>query len=316
MKDDNSGTLIALEQPLLASEKLEIYGPIILNPEIAGKNNASVVVDRQCAIFYERIFLLFSVFPWDPVTRPFYNLQYSVLGGSTPFLWSSSNSSIATVSQNGIAKTQPDILGDSVIKAAMMKASHNFGIGKIYIIPAAEIDILEVTLQEYLLKVERNLFSRRLFFQGQLEVEIGKTLPMPLSMSGNHRGVKTTFSQCHPVPFEIGMTDQKVFETPGNHMENVISSSEDEDMAGACTWVDMKARTPGFSRIKVTYTFPALAGNTTRLTDDITLAAFKPLAPVQPSSGETLLSVESSLQIVWTGGPLPWINKPEYHFLK
>ena len=120
-----------------------------------------------------------------------------------------------------------------------MKASHNFGQGKIFIIPAAGIDILE----------------------GQLEVELGKTLQLPISMFGNHLGQRTTFTQCNKVPLEVSLSDQKVFEAPGNHIENVINNAsgnnqeEDagEDMTGACTWMDMKARTPGFSRTKVQY---------------------------------------------------------------
>ena len=140
-------------------------------------------------------------------------------------------------------------------------------------------------------------------------------------MFGNHLGERTSFTRCHKVPFESSLSDQKVFETPGKHIDNVIDAGKggqdhDLDMDAACTWLDMKARTPGFSRTKVMYQFPALAGNVVKLMDEVMLAAFKPLVPVQPASGETLLSVESSLQIVWGGGPLPWINKPEYHYHK
>ena len=144
-------------------------------------------------------------------------------------------------------------------------------------------------------------------------------------MFGDYEGQRTRFLQCHKVPFEISLSDQRVFETPGKQIENILGivknrQDGEEDMTGACTWMDLKARSPGFSRTKISYHFPSLAGggnhNLVRLSNEITLAAYKPLAPVQPASGETLLSVESSLQIVWAGGPLPWINKPEYHFFK
>ncbi len=68
--------------------------------------------------------------------------------------------------------------------------------------------------------------------------------------------------------------------------------------------------------MQVSYT-PSSVGSRERplvLTDKATIAAYKPLTVAQPSSGKTLLGIDSSIQVVWSGGPLPWVKKPEYHF--
>lgn len=47
--------------------------------------------------------------------------------------------------------------------------------------------------------------------------------------------------------------------------------------------------------------------------DSVTIATFKPLAPLHPASGETVLAVGSSRQIVFVGGPRPWLGRPSEH---
>ncbi len=47
--------------------------------------------------------------------------------------WHSANQSVATVSQNGVARTgqaERSVLGETVITAAMHRASHNYGQAK------------------------------------------------------------------------------------------------------------------------------------------------------------------------------------------
>ena len=53
------------------------------------------------------------------------------------------------------------------------------------------------------------------------------------------------------------------------------------------------------------------------LSAETNLAAYRPLTPVQPSSSDSLLlAVESGADVVWSGGPAPWVDKPEGFFAK
>ena len=70
----------------------------------------------------------------------------------------------------------------------------------------------------------------------------------------------------------------------------------------------------GFSKVIVSYTY-SLDGKSVKLSDSITIAVYDPLEPLQPHESSTVvLAVGSSLDIVWSGGPQPWIFKPEEHF--
>ena len=97
-----------------------------------------------------------AVFPWDPLTKPVFQLQYELLNAkeyndigrdwhslviswfsatiSFPgiaFLWSSNDVSVASVTQNGLGKTQSDTLpGFTTVRAAMERAAHNYGEAK------------------------------------------------------------------------------------------------------------------------------------------------------------------------------------------
>ena len=82
----------------------------------------------------------------------------------------------------------------------------------------------------------------------------------------------------------------------------------------ACTQVLVQGLQVGFSKVVVSYTY-TLDGKAVKLSDSITIAVFDPLKPLQPLESSTVvLAVGSSLDIVWSGGPQPWIFKPEEHF--
>ena len=112
---DSSGSLLPLASPLRAAAEMDIFEKISLEPKL-------------------------SVFPWDPSTRPTYSVKYTVAPEderqTASFLWSSGNQSVATVTQNGVARTSTE-LGEVKIKAAMSRATHNFGIAKIKVMLAS-----------------------------------------------------------------------------------------------------------------------------------------------------------------------------------
>lgn len=49
------------------------------------------------------------------------------------------------------------------------------------------------------------------------------------------------------------------------------------------------------------------------LEDSVMVAAFRPLTVLQPPSGETVLALGTSRQIVFVGGPRPWPGRGSDH---
>ena len=84
VKDIETGELSALSNPLKATAQLDIFEPILLEPQLL-------------------------YFPWDPIQTAVHQVVYAIKGHeSTPlssFVWTSLNKSVATVAQNGVAKT-------------------------------------------------------------------------------------------------------------------------------------------------------------------------------------------------------------------
>ena len=92
------------------------------------------------------------------------------------------------------------------------------------------------------------------------------------------------------------------------------TGTEEKVPEGACTQVLVQGLHVGFSKVVVSYTYN-LDGKAVKLSDSITIAVYDPLEPLQPHESSTVvLAVGSSLDIVWSGGPQPWIFKPEEHF--
>ena len=108
VKDVHTGEILTLDKPLKAKAQLEIFAPIDIDPPV-------------------------SYFPWDPLNLAKSQVIYSILGHETSasLTWASGNKSVATVAQNGIAKTTGQ-LGQSKIVASMTRASHNRGKFDVY----------------------------------------------------------------------------------------------------------------------------------------------------------------------------------------
>eukprot|EP00095_Tigriopus_kingsejongensis_P012070 maker-scaffold60_size442463-snap-gene-0.28 protein:Tk12070 transcript:maker-scaffold60_size442463-snap-gene-0.28-mRNA-1 annotation:"nuclear pore membrane glycoprotein 210" len=168
---DRHGHLIELKSPLSASAQLEIFDGILLDPALA-------------------------IFPWDPVSRPSFQIQYVVQGAGAPFLWSSSNQTVATVTQNGVALTNPDNVGGTEIKAAMNRASHNYGRARVLVLPSGGLAILNHVIER----------------------EIGTSLDVPLQFFANHESKKHVFTQCHKLLPTLTLSDGKIFDkNPYSH---------------------------------------------------------------------------------------------------
>ena len=204
---DSSGSLVPLPSPLRAAAEMDIFEKISLEPKV-------------------------SVFPWDPTTRPTYSVKYSVTPEderqTASFLWSSGNQSVATVTQNGVARTTTE-LGEVNIKAAMSRATHNFGIAKIRVMLASG-KLCRTWIETSTFPSSKKFVSTGLkFLPDRLETEVDTKLDLPVTMSGIDG---SAFTQCHKVSLVTALSDRKVFEEHATSEHEVIKIAADTD--GAC----------------------------------------------------------------------------------
>ena len=259
--------VLRLEKPLLATAELDIFDPIVITPEK-------------------------SVFPWNPVKPISEQVPYAIknLRGTAKnelqFAWSSGNSSIATVTQNGVAKTTGLYSGSTEIIASMSKAIHNKGFAEIIVLPALDLNILK-----------NNII---------LEAEVDQTLNVPVAVYADRTYRKMPFTKCLQLPYKVLLENQDSFS---------VLHERAEPKEEGCTNIQLKAHQIGFAKLSVEYRYINENRKIINLRDTATIAAFNPLTPLQPSSGTTLLAIDSSLQIAWTGGPNPWTAQGQSHFV-
>merc|ERR1719369_1412624 len=79
------------------------------------------------------------ILPWNPVKGSSVETQFSVLGGASPYKWSSTNSNLGAVSQAGSARVETSLIGSTNISAFMTRATHNKAQGEIRVEPAEKL---------------------------------------------------------------------------------------------------------------------------------------------------------------------------------
>ncbi len=171
----------------------------------------------------------------------------------------------------------------------MTRASHNYGEALIYVLPIVGLQIIK---------------------EGQVfEVVVGSELSLPLSMWGE---ANRRFTKCHQVEIKTLLADKSVAMDIGAPLEKNPAAENLVD--NACTNLNLLGLSMGFTKVTVSHQYTTLEGKAVKVSDFVTVAVLDPLAPIQPESGTTILSVGSSLDIVFKGGPGPWIHSPESHF--
>lgn len=133
-----------------------------------------------------------------------------------------------------------------------------------------------------------------------MEAAVGEVINLHIALFGELQDgpeIKLIpFNDCQDLTFEIDIPD-------GNFVK---TESTDEPPIGiACARVAIVSKSTGISKVSVTY------GR--NLTDNITVSAYAPMLVVNPS-GDTVLSVGSSRNIIFKGGPLAWSSLAQgYH---
>ncbi|XP_035597197.1 nuclear pore membrane glycoprotein 210 [Oncorhynchus keta] len=245
---------------------------------------ANTVHNEQDVEMYNPIVLSPSIltFPWQPKVGAY---QYTIqaAGGSGNFSWSSSNLAVATVTVKGVMTTVSDI-GVSVVYAHDVRNPMHYGAMKVYVVEPVGMD----------------------FSPCPVEARVGLVLELPLRIfgllgEGGKWGVeqRVMLSDCSHFDLQVEEETQGVFQL----LEGRLAPGQDH-----CSGVRAQALAPGYTTLTVSYTH----GNV-HLSTKITIAAYPPLRAVDPAS-VALVTLGSSKDMLFEGGPKPWVLEPSKFF--
>ncbi|XP_039564493.1 nuclear pore membrane glycoprotein 210 [Passer montanus] len=238
------------------------------------------VQNQQDLEIYVPILLVPSIlmFPWQPKAGVY---QYTIQaqGGSGNFSWSSSSQAVATVTVKGVMTTGSDA-GVSIIQALDVRNPLHYGEMKVYV---SEPSAMEFTAC-------------------QVEAHVGQVLELPLRISGRtsgDRGELVPLSNCSQLELAVELENPGVFSL----LEGRLKPSAD-----FCSGLRVKAEFQGYARLVVVY-----AHGHVRLSASITIAAYLPLRAIDPPS-VALVTLGSSKDVLFEGGPRPWVQEPSKFF--
>ncbi|XP_063796677.1 nuclear pore membrane glycoprotein 210 [Pseudophryne corroboree] len=212
-------------------------------------------------------------FPWQPKPGA-YQYIIKVQGGSGNFTWSSSNNAVATVTVKGLMTTGDDI-GVGVIQARDVQNLLHFGEMKVFVIEPTGME----------------------FIPCPVEARVGNRLELPLRIFGllNENNEVVTLSDCSHFALAVEMETPGIFKIlPGRLKPGV----------DFCSGITVQAEAPGHSTIFVSYTYGHI-----HLRAKIIIAAYLPLKTIDPPS-VALVTLGSSKDMLFEGGPKPWVLEP------
>ncbi|XP_051517027.1 nuclear pore membrane glycoprotein 210-like isoform X2 [Myxocyprinus asiaticus] len=235
------------------------------------------VRNEQDVEIYNPIILTPAIltFPWQPKEGAY---QYTIkaTGGSGNFSWSSTNLAVATVTVKGVMTTVSDV-GVSVIFAHDMRNSLHYGDMKVYVIEPVGME----------------------FSPCAVEARVGLNLDLPLRIFGQLSGERVTLSDCSHFHMQVDMESHGIFQL----LDGRLAPGQ-----GHCSGVRVKALTPGYTNLQVSYTH-----SNVHLSAKITIAAYPPLKSIDPVS-VAVVTLGSSKDMTFEGGPRPWVLEPSKFF--
>lgn len=218
-----------------------------------------------------------AVFPWDPKVPPKYDLQMRASGGDGKFIWSSSNHSVGSVSQLGLARTYA--VGQYEICASMCRNTNNKKCSKFYVIPPTKLEIVEYVMEN----------------------EIGSPIFLHVALFAQRPGSDVTvpFTKCQKLTFKVKPSEVNFIYNETAETENVGISCKPVAVVGL-----------GTTTAKITVSYVAEGK---KLEDSVTVSAYRKLQPLYPHLGESVLALGTSRNIVFEGGPRAWSGRSTEH---
>ncbi|XP_076022576.1 nuclear pore membrane glycoprotein 210 [Genypterus blacodes] len=238
---------------------------------------ANPVHNEQDVEIYNPIVLNPSIltFPWQPKIGAY---QYTIqtTGGSGNFTWSSSNTAVATVTVKGVMTTVSDV-GLSIVYAHDLRNPQHYGQMKVHVVEPVAMD----------------------FAPCPVEARVDMVLDLPLRIFGvlELDKERVMLSDCSHFDLQVEEENQGIFQL----LDVRLAPAQ-----GYCSGVRVKALSPGYSVLTVSYTH----GNV-HLSAEITIAAYLPLRAMD---SVVVVSLGSSKDMLFEGGPRPWVLEPSKFF--
>ena len=212
------GSLVEPATPVRVKADMEIFQAVVIHPKE-------------------------TVLPWDPNLKPKHEIRLTASGGNGNFFWTTTNTSVVTVTQGGVARSEN--LGFANVTASMTINNQIKGHAKIYILPPTSMMILD----------------------HNVEAEVGVPILVPLAFytirPDDPSKTPVPYSNCHEFPFQVTVEDplfkydEKTFYPPAKP---------------ACAYLPITGSALGSSVVTVTYRIEDLV-----FTDSVTVSTFKPL---------------------------------------
>uniref|UniRef100_U3J4P1 Nucleoporin 210 like n=1 Tax=Anas platyrhynchos platyrhynchos TaxID=8840 RepID=U3J4P1_ANAPP len=217
-------------------------------------------------------------FPHHP-TEVLYRYNLQVEGGSGNFSWISSNQTVVTVTIKGVVTGGLD-QGHCIVQARDVQNPLHYGEIQVYVEQLAKVELLPF----------------------RADVEIGQILEAPLKMYFTERETRENiaFTDCSLLPLDISMEKQGVF----------VLAEEGNQKPGQtfCSSFQLEAKSVGHTLLTASITVHQQHFETSAV-----FAAYEPLKAVNPVE-MALVTWQAAKEMVFEGGPGPWVLEPSRFF--
>ncbi|XP_049637557.1 nuclear pore membrane glycoprotein 210-like [Suncus etruscus] len=264
-------------------------GVMVINASLVAvlSQNANITPIKVPVIHQQEVKIYFPIkltpkflaFPHHPLGVLYsYNIQ--VEGGSGNFSWTSSNETVALVTTKGVV-TAGHFRGNSSVLARDVQNPFRYGEIKIYVLKPNKIEL----------------------FPFHADVEIGKIIEIPISMYYINKETKEviSFTDCSHLSLDLDMDKQGVF--------TAVKGGIQRPGPIHCSSTQIVAISLGHTLVTV-----SVAEYEEYLESSATFAAYEPLKALNPVE-VALVTWRSVKEVVFEGGPRPWILEPSRFFL-
>ncbi|XP_059946570.1 nuclear pore membrane glycoprotein 210-like [Mesoplodon densirostris] len=223
----------------------------------------------------------FLAFPHHPMGM-LYRYKVQVEGGSGNFTWTSSNETVAMVTTKGVVTTAGQVRGNSTVLARDVQNPFRYGEIKVCVLKLNKIKMLP--------------------FHG--DVEVGQIIEIPIAMYHVNKETKEAiaFSDCSHLSLDLNMDKQGVF--------TLLKEGIQRPGPTYCSSAHIAAKSLGHTLVTVSVT-----KYEEYLESSATFAAYEPLKALNPVE-VALVTWHSVKEMIFEGGPRPWILEPSRFFLE
>ncbi|XP_055216102.1 nuclear pore membrane glycoprotein 210-like isoform X4 [Gorilla gorilla gorilla] len=222
----------------------------------------------------------FLAFPHHPMGM-LYRYKVQVEGGSGNFTWTSSNETVVIVTTKGVV-TAGQVRGNSTVLARDVQNPFRYGEIKIHVLKLNKMELLPF----------------------HADVEIGQIIEIPIAMYHINKETKEAmaFTDCSHLSLDLNMDKQGVF--------TLLKEGIQRPGPMHCSSTHIAAKSLGHTLVTV-----SVNECDKYLESSATFAAYEPLKALNPVE-VALVTWQSVKEMVFEGGPRPWILEPSRFFLE